>query len=125
MKESTAVARGMQPVKKNNAPLILVKDDDERVYDGEIIEEDEIGNRDREKAALVKKQETTPVRQGFAFNLGKFAGSLISSVGLLGKVINRFQSGKSSPGRRCDGGGGRGGGRGGRRQRKGKRCFER
>jgi len=111
----------MQPVKKDYIPGIRVKDPEGMVYEGEIIDRDEIADKveTREKTSLVKKEENLPDR-GFAYNLGRFAGSLISAVGLLGDVVSLFKSGKPNPGRNCRRGGGAR-----RRQRKGKRCFNR
>ena len=111
----------MWPVKKNNIPPTRSKDDDEPVYEAEILE------NDQEKTALTKK-EISPVPHGLAYNLGKFAGSLISSAMFLGEVLNLFKKENASLNRRCENGGRSGrSGRGGRRlrQRNGKACLNR
>ncbi|MCU0288883.1 MAG: hypothetical protein MUF15_21120 [Acidobacteria bacterium] len=104
----------MWPVKKNNIPPILSKDDEEPVYEGEVID------NEQEKTALTKK-EISPVQHAFAYNLGKFAGSLISSAVLLGKVLNLFKK-ENICVNRCKSSGGRGRRN---RQRNGKGCLYR
>jgi hypothetical protein len=83
--------------------------EDEPVYEGEII------NTDETNTAVARSEETPPTTCGFAYNLGKFTGWLISSLGCLGEALSHSQNQKNNPGEL-----GRHGRRN-RRQRKGKR----
>ena len=80
----------MEPKKTNQVKNLVKQDEEPRVYEREIIYEDQ------EPAAVKKKIDNLPSKK-FAYKLGKMLGSVITVLGVINEVGRWVKTDRKRP----------------------------
>ena len=80
----------MEPKKPNQVKDLVKQDEDPRVYEGEIIYENQ------EPAPVKKKIDNLPSKK-FAYKLGKMVGSVITVLGVINEVGRWVKTDRKCP----------------------------
>lgn len=88
--ESQTKDKQMEPKKASQVKDLVKQDEDPRVYEGEIIYEDQ------DPAAVKKKIDYLPSKK-FAYKLGKMVGSVITVLGVINEVGRWVKTDRKRP----------------------------